>query len=446
MKPDVPHLLFINPWIHDFAAYDFWAKPIGLLTLMAVCRQHGFSVSYLDCLNRYHPKAAPSDPEARYGRGPYHKTPILKPSALADVARTYSRYGILPEWLENDLQRVGRPDVILIGSLMTYWYPGIIQTVAAVRRVFPDTPVILGGIYATLCGDHARRLRDIDRIYSGPGETGLLDLLGDLTGHTKALRFDPDDLDTYPMPAYDLQTRIDYVPLLTSRGCPFSCAYCASRLLMPKRMQRSADSVVEEIRFWHEKHRVMDFVLYDDAFLADSGRHAAPILEGILQSGMKVRFHTPNALHIRGITRETARLLFQSGFKTLRLGLETVAEDGRAPLDQKVTHDEFQRAIQWLLEAGFSPHQIGAYLLAGLPGQSLNDIADSIRVVKDGGVTPIPAYYSPIPQTELWEAAKSVSRYDLESDPIFTNNAIFPCQKEPFSWDFIHTLKQLVAA
>ena len=40
-----PHILLVNPWIHDFAAYDFWAKPLGLLVLAALLRQHGFQVS-----------------------------------------------------------------------------------------------------------------------------------------------------------------------------------------------------------------------------------------------------------------------------------------------------------------------------------------------------------------------------------------------------------------
>jgi len=445
MKPDVPHLLFINPWIHDFAAYDFWAKPLGLLTLAAVCRQHGFSVSYLDCLNRYHPRAPEADSEARHGRGPYLKTPIPKPKGLADVGRTFSRYGILPEWFEEDLWKIPRPDVILMGSLMTYWYPGVVEAAAVARRVFPDTPIILGGIYATLCREHAGRLTDIDRVFSGAGEPGILELLENMTGHGETLRFDPDDLDTYPLPAYDLQTRVDYIPISTSRGCPFSCAYCASSLLMPTRMHRSAHGVIEELRFWNSRYYVRDFVLYDDAFLVDSERHAAPILEGIIQTGMKIRFHTPNALHIRGITKETADLLFRAGFKTLRLGLETVAEGEREPLDKKVDYSEFQIAVRWLLEAGFTTDQVGAYLLVGLPGQSFDEVTESIRVVKQSGISPIPAYYSPIPHTELWEAAKVASRYDLESDPVFTNNAIFPCQKDPFSWETIHTLKQLVA-
>jgi hypothetical protein len=88
---DTPHILLINPWIHDFAAYDFWAKPMGLLTVASLLRHHGIHVSYIDCLDRFHPHAPKTDPGVRYGRGPYLKTRIPKPTGLHDVPRYFSR-------------------------------------------------------------------------------------------------------------------------------------------------------------------------------------------------------------------------------------------------------------------------------------------------------------------------------------------------------------------
>jgi hypothetical protein len=65
-------------------------------------------------------------------------------------------------------------------------------------------------------------------------------------------------------------------------------------------------------------------------------------------------------------------------------------------------------------------------------------------VVKAAGITPVLAHYSPIPHTTLWKEAVAVSRYDLEADPIFSNNAIFPCQREEFSWTALSRLKRMV--
>ncbi len=49
------NILLINPWICDFAAYDFWIKPIGLLYIAGLLRQDGYNVELIDCLNPYHP-------------------------------------------------------------------------------------------------------------------------------------------------------------------------------------------------------------------------------------------------------------------------------------------------------------------------------------------------------------------------------------------------------
>jgi hypothetical protein len=68
----------------------------------------------------------------------------------------------------------------------------------------------------------------------------------------------------------------------------------------------------------------------------------------------------------------------------------------------------------------------------------------SIDIVHAAGITPIPAYYTPIPGTRLWEAAKAASPYDLEADPLYTNNAILPCVPEGFSWGYLKKIRYWV--
>ncbi len=444
-RNDRPHVLLVNPWIHDFAAYDVWAKPYGLLALAAWLRVHDLPVTYLDCLDRFHPKAPASDPFARNGRGPYLKQPLSSPKGLEAVDRAFSRYGVDPDWLREDLHGIGRPDLVLVTSLMTYWYPGIIETIAVIKEIYPDTPVVLGGIYARLCNEHAVKFSGADEVVLDRGET-LFDLVGRHTGYSIAPPFDINDMDASPYPAFDLQRNINYVPLLTTRGCPFDCAYCASRKLEPRLHRRSPDHVVDEVAYWHRDYGIVDYAFYDDALLVDAEKHALPIFERIIDKQLPVKFHTPNAVHIRSITKETARLMKRAGFHTLRLGLETTAFEDRSDLDVKVTEDEFLRAVAHLKSAGFEANQIGAYLLVGLPRQTASAAEASISIVKAAGITPVLAYYTPIPHTSLWKEAVAVSRYDLEADPVFTNNAIFPCHRESFSWETLARLKRLVKA
>jgi radical SAM superfamily enzyme YgiQ (UPF0313 family) len=443
MRKDTPHILLINPWIYDFAAYDFWAKPLGLLTIAGILRGHGYRITYIDCLDRFHPECVDTLRPGQFGKGHYLKTQIAKPKNLWDVPRTYSRYGIPEAVVRNALGQSPRPDAVLVTSLMTYWYPGVFAVIGIIREMMPEVPVLLGGIYATLCYDHAVRHSGAHEVLSGTSERAVVEVLDRLTGFTAGRMFVTDDLDTYPYAALDLQNAISYVPILTGRGCPFRCAYCASGFLNRKFRRRSPEHVVDEITYWHEKYAVKDFAFYDDALLIDAERHIVPILEGVLRRGIAVRFHTPNALHIRPLSKQVARLFFRAGFQTIRLGLETAFFEGRESLDTKVGPSEFERAVSHLKGAGFSAEVLGAYLLFGLPGQDLRELEASIKIVKACGVRPVLAQYSPIPHTGLWEDALMASRYDLASDPIFHNNSIFPCQKEPFSWDKVSYLKKL---
>lgn len=438
-----PHILCINPWIHDFAAFDFWAKPLGLLGLASIMRKSGLKVSFIDCVDRFHPNAGSNVKILPDGRGPFRKREIPPPEGLENAGKRFSRYGIEPEWFIQDLKKIHRPDLIFVTSFMTYWASGVKETISVLKKVFPDVPVVLGGIYATLCTDHAVKNSMADEVVPGNGEDVLQKIIKKYTGFDLYFSFDSSDLDSLPRPAFDLLSHIPYIPVLTSRGCPFSCSYCASSFLEPKLRQRSPESVFREIQYWHYNFKVRNFAFYDDALLINEREYALPLLEKIIDSKMDISFHTPNALHIREITEEAADLMFKAGFKTIRLGLETTDFSNSRKNDHKVKKNEFINAVARLKNAGFKYDQIGAYLLCGLPGQEIKEVENSILIVKKSGIQPVLAYYTPIPHTPMWEDAKKVSRFDLEESPVFTNNALFPCLDKKISIKSIYQLKKL---
>ena len=185
--------------------------------------------------------------------------------------------------------------------------------------------------------------------------------------------------------------------------------------------------MLEEILYWHGNYAVKDFAFYDDALLLQSDTHMAILLEKLISLDLNLRFHTPNALHVRGITHDMARLLHASGFCTIRLGLETSDMELHRDLDKKLSEGEFERAVDNLRKVGFQMEEIGVYILMGLPGQSVESVAETIDFVGRAGATPYLAEYSPIPQTPLWEKAQACSGYDLSSEPLFHNNTLLPC-------------------
>ena len=268
----------------------------------------------------------------------------------------------------------------------------------------------------------------------------VLKLISDLTEFRRAHHSGQNSeqtlefrIDSLPYPSFDLYPQLDYVCIATSRGCPSQCTYCASPFLTRGFFRRDPLKVVDEIDYWTTQFHINNIAFYDDALLIEPSGHIIPILKEIIRRRIRCNFHTPNGLHIKEIDKEVADLLFKGGFKTLRLGLETSHEATQLETGGKVGNQEFKEAIKNLNRAGYSGKEIGVYIMAGLPGQRVGEVEESMAYVKEAGAKPMLVEYSPIPHTPLFEKAKRVSPFDLENEPLFHNNSILPCQWDGFT-------------
>ncbi len=419
-------VLLVNPWIHDFAAYDYWVQPLGLLYLASLLRANGIRVDLINCLDPFHPgmdgAARPARSES--GRGKFFQEEIPKPPALNGIPRKYKRYGIRPGVFRSQLRGRAAPDLALVTSMMTYWYPGVCETIGIIRDTYPGVPVFLGGNYARLCPAHARGHSGADAVITAEAREALPEIF-DALGIRGGPADSGDGLDSLPCPAFDLLTRPAQVPILTSKGCPFRCTYCASPLLNRKFSRRDPARVADEIVFWRRKG-IRNFSIYDDAFLVRPEEMAIPLMREIIDRGADCRFHCPNGLHLREITAEIAGLMRKSGFETLRFGFETSEPRRQAQTGGKVKGDDLLSAAGHLRRAGYSGRDIGVYILCGLPGQQASEVRDSIEFVKAVGARPILAEFSPIPGIALWDECRKSSRFDLD-EPLYHNNTLLPC-------------------
>ena len=159
------HILFVTPWIYDFAAFDFWMKPLGLLSLAALFRTNGYAVSYLDCLIDYdfEDQAYQKSKRTDHGTGHFHKEAIDKPSSLCAFPRRYYRYGIPTGLFRQRLHAISPPDMVLVTCMMTYWYPGVQETIRVIRG-----GKLSGEFDPDLVRDHPLVL-DTRRCIEGPG-------------------------------------------------------------------------------------------------------------------------------------------------------------------------------------------------------------------------------------------------------------------------------------
>jgi hypothetical protein len=165
---------------------------------------------------------------------------------------------------------------------------------------------------------------------------------------------------------------------------------------------------------------IEDFAFYDDALLVGGGHRFAAILKAVVARGLRVRFHTPNGLHARAITSSLAQLMRQAGMATVRLSLETINPLRQQSTGAKVTTAEFEEAVSHLRAAGYGPAELGAYILAGLPDQTLAEVEDTVGFVHRLGVQAKLALFSPIPGTAEGDRALAP-----DADPLWHNNTVY---------------------
>ena len=435
------HALLINPWITDFAAYNLWAEPLGLLYTASTLRAAGARISYVDCLFS---DVEENPPPKENGCSKYIRRIMEKPDCLHFVDREYARYGITDEEFRNTLSGIDCPDVVLVTSMMTYWYPGVLHVLKQVREHFGrDTPVILGGIYAMLCTKHATRHAGNTHIYRTDDLGPLIGLIEELTGKTFEKKPHIPSFEHYPSPEHGSSPHRRFFSILTGKGCPFDCSYCASRLLHEGLARRSTDSVIEELRKNVKQLHTRNVAFYDDALLLHGEEHILPILKQSVHEEMKLSIHLPNGIHARFVTGEIANWFKLSGVETIRIGLETADPALQEQTGAKTRNREYRRAVELFREVGYSRKDVGTYVMVGLPGQTPKSVEQSIDWSGRSGAAPHLSYFSPIPGTGIWEEALKDSPLPVLEEPLFQNNTVHILGNPRFTEKTISHLKGL---
>ncbi len=401
-------ILLINPWVYDFAAYNLWSKPLGLLKVAEYLSQYDVEIRLIDCMEESKPR--------RFNTGKYSKIHVEKPLILKDIPRQYSRYGMgLDTFKERVMQ--SRPfDAVFTTSVMTYWYPGVAKAVEIIREIAQGSVIILGGIYASLFPEHAKRVIKPDGFHQGVVTDECMKF-GNLDALQKVRQRKP----FYRLGLYDSYL---FAPLITSSGCPFTCSYCASPFLNGNFLQRPHDEMLKEIKELRCMG-VKDFAFYDDALLLNSGRYIKPLLNEVIKSGLKVRFHCPNGIHAKYVDDELASLMKRAGFKTIKLGLETVKKERQINTGGKVSTDELKNAVGCLKRQGFSKNEVGVYLMYGLYKQTLSEVIEGIKLLMSLDVKVNLTEFSPIPNTDSFNELVKQGIISADIDPLLTNNTVF---------------------
>ena len=403
-----PKILLVNPPIYDFAAYDFWLKPYGMLSVAGMLRRKAdlFLFDYLDRLDPFmaSQKQLKSD---QWGRGRFYFEKSPNPECLIDIPRYFRRFGLSRAMFQDFLKNEKTIDFALVQTTMTYWYLGVKEVIEDIREFHPQTKIILGGNYVTLCGPHAENL-GADLLVRGTNLEPLWEYLN-LTPELTQLAL------------WKMYPKLKTGTLKLTEGCPFSCTYCSVPQVYGKFKPRSLEHSFAELELMY-KLGAENIAFYDDALLFEPEKVLVPFLEKVIKDNIKVNFHSPNALNARFVTRELAELMIRAGFKTFYLGFESASSKWQKQTGSKVFSEELSQAVAHLKSAGANPNDITAYQILGHPHIGIQELEESMRFVASLGIRGMLADFSPLPGTPDGEYCRKW--VDLD-EPLMHNNTAF---------------------
>ncbi len=404
-----PKILLVNPPIYDFAAYDFWLKPYGLLSVAGYLRGQA-DLTLFDYLDRSAPFMTRQEQlcSDRWGRGRFCCQRIERPPCLHATPRYFHRFGLPREVFTNLLAKEGPFDFVLVQTMMTYWYKGLEEVIEDVRTVQPRAKIVLGGNYVTLCPAHAGTL-GADLLVRG-AEVGPL---------WKYLGITPD----LKQPAlWEACPKLNVGVLKLTDGCPFNCTYCSVPKVYRKFQPRPLEHSLAELELLN-RLGAENIAFYDDALLFEPDKALVPFLNEVVKRNIAVSFHSPNALNARFMTQEIAELMVRAGFKTFYLGFESASLQWQERTGSKVFSDELAQAVAQLVSAAAGCENITAYQILGHPHIDIQELETSMRFVNGLGIRGTLADFSPIPGTPDGEYCRKWVNMD---EPLMHNKTAFP--------------------
>ncbi|MBZ0105886.1 MAG: radical SAM protein [Sulfuricella denitrificans] len=353
-------------------------------------------------------------------------------------------FGDFRSYFLNHLQsakfREFSPTVVAISAQFSPSYHSVIDLAEVSRSLFPEAMILAGGnlvtaMYRELFLDTG----SIDAICFGEGELPLVELLAASDRHEvmarhaswvtreKALApgnpfqhcfienldeipfldYDILDLDGYQLnptlSRYSVGAEVDRaISIMTSRGCPFKCTFCASHQAHGRRMRYYSEARVEQdIDLLIERYGVRSFIIQDDHFMGGKER-PYNIVSAIKARQGSIFFQ--NALAIYALDKRFLTLLKEAGIDELVLPIESgSARVLKDVMRKPLKLDIVQRVLADCREAGIFTD---CNIIVGMPGETMDDIDESRAFLKSIYGDWFRVFIAtPIPGSEMYDEA-----------------------------------------
>jgi len=323
----------------------------------------------------------------------------------------------------------------LIGvSFMTSQYSYAMKCFQAARSGAPDAVTVAGGVHTSALPLDVMKNHDVDFAVLGEGEITLSELVGALVGGPSAWGKIPglayrdkneifltsprgliENLDDLPMPLWEelskakysdiplgIGKEVDVFPIITGRGCPNNCNFCASQVIFHRKLRmRSPENVFLEMETLYNRFNARHFNFLDDT-LTINKKNLLRICDMILNAGWNIEWRC--TARVNTVDLDLLKAMKRAGCRMVTYGVESGDPQILRNIKKNINLEQVQEAFRLTSEAGLQ--SMGLFMVGNL-GETKSSILKTIDFINTLGADFVAcSILTPYPGTEIYEIAK----------------------------------------
>lgn len=335
----------------------------------------------------------------------------------------------------SDVVLEKKPDVIGI-QCYTFDVPNILKLLRVIKETNKNIITIVGGAHITLNPlEGLKCFGDVlDYAFAGEGENGFPVFLEQLEktepsfeqvrgliwkSKSGDIQENPPELianlDSLAFPAWDMIHPENYpeaqhgaffrqfpiAPIITTRGCPFSCTFCNAPKLSGKTLRHhSVDYIIEQIKMLYKINGIREFHIVDDNFTMDID-YAKNICRGIIDSKLDISLATPNGVRMDRLDDELLELMRAAGLYIISIAVESGNNDVLKKMKKGITVEKIKECVQLIRKHKID---ISGFFILGFPGETKKTVKETIKLSLELDLIRANYFtYLPLPGTKSYD-------------------------------------------
>lgn len=289
-----------------------------------------------------------------------------------------------------------------------------------IREITNKTHLVCGGHHPTSL---PQQMLDIgyNQVVLGEGENKMIDIISgnNVQEIVDSCEMYYNKVNDIPFPDYSGlgDNWIDGYPIISSRGCPFKCNFCASSIFWERKWyMRSVENIIEEIKYLISTKNMTTWMFEDDNFTLNINR-AKEICYELIRNNINLNWQCASRAETL-VDTELTELLSKSGCKTVWLGVESLSEKTLERCNKNTTIDKMLKGIE--TAHNYSLGTMSQFIV-GLPDDTIDNILETSKNIKKSKISRMGCNIAWIlPDTEIYRKAK---KYGFSDDIYLTHGA-----------------------